>query len=98
MAQEFTPEELGIPSTPQEFTPEELGLSPTVTSQKEFTPEELGLTSTITSAIKPEDAGFLARTKQALTEGFESFGYTNKEKQVGVHANAKSQWSLGITR
>ncbi len=26
MAQEFTPEELGLPSTPQEFTPEELAI------------------------------------------------------------------------
>jgi hypothetical protein len=83
MAQEFTPEELGIPSTPQEFTPEELGLSPTVSTKKEFTPEELGITPTISAETKPEDAGFLARTKQALTEGFESFGGVKRGLELG---------------
>ena len=38
MAREFTPEELGISSTPQEYTSEELGLSPTAVTKKEFTP------------------------------------------------------------
>jgi hypothetical protein len=89
MAQEFTPEELGIPSTPQEFTPEQLGLSPTATTQKEFTPEELGLTPTITSETRPEDAGFLARTKQALTEGFESFGGVKRGLELGSAATDK---------
>jgi Large polyvalent protein associated domain 38 len=83
MAQEFTPEELGLPSTPQEFTPEELGLSPTVSTKKEFTPEELGITPTISAETKPEDAGFLARTKQALTEGFESFGGVKRGLELG---------------
>jgi hypothetical protein len=83
MAQEFTPEELGLPSTPQEFTPEELGLSPTATIKKEFTPEELGITPTISAETKPEDAGFLARTKQALTEGFESFGGVKRGLELG---------------
>jgi hypothetical protein len=89
MAQEFTPEELGIPSTPQEFTPEELGLSPTVSTKKEFTPEELGITPTISAETKPEDAGFLARTKQALTEGFESFGGVKRGLELGSVATDK---------
>jgi hypothetical protein len=89
MAQEFTPEELGLPSTPQEFTPEELGLSPTVSTKKEFTPEELGITSTISAETKPEDAGFLARTKQALTEGFESFGGVKRGLELGSVATDK---------
>ena len=89
MAQEFTPEELGIPSTPQEFTPEELGLSPTATTKKEFTPEELGITPTISAETKPEDAGFLARTKQALTEGFESFGGVKRGLELGSVATDK---------
>lgn len=49
---EYTPEELGLPSTSQieqrEYTPEELGLTP-ITSpkleQREYTPAELGLPS-----------------------------------------------------
>jgi len=86
MAQEFTPEELGLPSTPQEFTPEELGLSPTTTTKKEFTPEELGITPTITAETKPEDVGFLARTKQALTEGLESFGGVKRGIELGSAA------------
>lgn len=86
MAQEFTPEELGLPSTPQEFTPEELGLSPTTTTKKEFTPEELGITPTITAETKPEDVGFLARTKQALTEGLESFGGVKRGLELGSAA------------
>lgn len=86
MAREFTPEELGFPSTPQEFTPEELGLSSTTTAKKEFTPEELGLTPTITSETKPEDVGFLARTKQALTEGLESFGGVKRGIELGSAA------------
>jgi hypothetical protein len=89
MAQEFTPEELGLPSTPQEFTPEELGLSPTVSTKKEFTPEELGITPTILAETKPEDAGFLARTKQALTEGFESFGGVKRGLELGSVATDK---------
>jgi hypothetical protein len=89
MAQEFTPEELGLPSTPQEFTPEELGLSPTATTKKEFTPEELGITPTISAETKPEDAGFLARTKQALTEGFESFGGVKRGLELGSVATDK---------
>jgi hypothetical protein len=89
MAQEFTPEELGLPSTPQEFTPEELGLSPTATIKKEFTPEELGITPTISAETKPEDAGFLARTKQALTEGFESFGGVKRGLELGSVATDK---------
>ena len=89
MAQEFTPEELGLPSTPQEFTPEELGLSPTVSTKKEFTPEELGITPTISAETKPEDAGFLARTKQALTEGFESFGGVKRGLELGSVATDK---------
>ena len=89
MAQEFTPEELGLPSTPQEFTPEELGLSPTATIKKEFTPEELGITPTILAETKPEDAGFLARTKQALTEGFESFGGVKRGLELGSVATDK---------
>lgn len=86
MAQEFTPEELGLPSTPQEFTPEELGLSPTATTKKEFTPEELGITPTISAETKPEDVGFLARTKQALTEGLESFGGVKRGIELGSAA------------
>lgn len=89
MAQEFTPEELGLPSTPQEFTPEELGLSPTVSTKKEFTPEELGLIPTITSETKPEDAGFLARAKQSLTEGLESFGGVKRGLELGSAATDK---------
>jgi hypothetical protein len=89
MAQEFTPEELGLPSTPQEFTPEELGLSPTISTKKEFTPEELGITPTISAETKPEDAGFLARTKQALTEGFESFGGVKRGLELGSVATDK---------
>ena len=89
MAQEFTPEELGLPSTPQEFTPEELGLSPTVSTKNEFTPEELGLIPTITSETKPEDAGFLARAKQSLTEGLESFGGVKRGLELGSAATDK---------
>jgi len=88
MAREFTPEELGISSTPQEFTPEELGLSPTATNKKEFTPEELGLSPTITST-KPEDVGMLTRAKQALTEGFESLGGAKRGIELGSAATDK---------
>lgn len=88
MAREFTPEELGISSTPQEFTPEELGLSPTATNKKEFTPEELGLSPTITST-KPEDVGMLTRAKQALTEGFESLGGAKRGIELGNAATDK---------
>lgn len=86
MAQEFTPEELGLSSTPQEFTPEELGLSPTTTIKKEFTPEELGISPTVTAETKPEDVGFLARAKQALTEGIESFGGVKRGLELGSAA------------
>jgi len=86
MAQEFTPEELGLPSTPQEFTPEELGLSSTTAVKKEFTPEELGISPTVTTETKPEDAGFFARAKQALTEGIESFGGVKRGIELGSAA------------
>jgi len=88
MAREFTPEELGISSTPQEFTPEELGLSPTATNKKEFTPEELGLSPTITST-KPEDVGMLTRAKQALTEGFQSLGGAKRGIELGSAVDNK---------
>jgi len=88
MAREFTPEELGISSTPQEFTPEELGLSPTATNKKEFTPEELGLSPTITST-KPEDVGMLTRAKQSLTEGFQSLGGAKRGIELGSAVDNK---------
>ena len=87
MAREFTPEELGISSTPQEYTSEELGLSPTATTKKEFTPEELGLTPTVSA--KPEDVGMLSRAKQALTEGFESLGGAKRGIELGNAATDK---------
>jgi len=87
MAREFTPEELGISSTPQEYTSEELGLSPTAATKKEFTPEELGLTPTVSA--KPEDVGMLTRAKQALTEGFESLGGAKRGIELGSAVDNK---------
>ena len=87
MAREFTPEELGISSTPQEYTSEELGLSPTAATKKEFTPEELGLIPTVSA--KPEDVGMLSRAKQALTEGFESLGGAKRGIELGSAVDNK---------
>ena len=60
-----------------------------VLTKKEFTPEELGITPTISAETKPEEAGFLARTKQALTEGFESFGGVKRGLELGSVATDK---------
>lgn len=46
----------------------------------------VGETPLVTSETKPEDVGFLARTKQALTEGLESFGGVKRGIELGSAA------------